>query len=43
MVYGGNKIYIANEIKGFEMMELKRMKKEILEIVKEKSDNDDRN
>ena len=27
--FGGNKIYIANEIKGFEMMELKRMKKEI--------------
>ncbi len=27
--FGGKKIYIANEIKGFEMMELKRMKKEI--------------
>ena len=27
--FGGNKIYIASEIEGFEMMELKRMKKEI--------------
>lgn len=27
--FGGNKIYIANEIKGFERTELKRMKKEI--------------
>lgn len=37
--FGENKIYIANEIKGFEMSQLKKMKKEILEIleiVKEK-------
>ena len=37
--FGGNKIYIASEIKGFEMSQLKKMKKEvleILEIVKEK-------
>ena len=27
--FGGNKIYIANEIKGFEMSQIKRMKKEI--------------
>lgn len=27
--FGGNKIYIANEIKGFEMGQIKRMKKEI--------------
>ena len=45
--FGGNKIYIANEIKGFEMSELKKMKKEVLEILeinKEKEwDNYDRN
>lgn len=44
--FGGNKIYIAAEIKGFEMSELKKMKKEVLEILeinKEKSGSYDRN
>lgn len=31
--FGGNKIYIANEIKGFETSQIKRMKKEVLEIL----------
>ena len=31
--FGGNKIYIANEIKGFEMSQIKRMKKEIKMIL----------
>ena len=31
--FGGKKIYIASEIEGFEMMELKRMKKEIKKIL----------
>lgn len=31
--FGGKKIYIASEIDGFEMPELKKMKKEVLEIM----------
>ena len=31
--FGGNKIYIANEIKGFEISQIKRMKKEIKMIL----------
>ena len=31
--FGGKKIYIATEIKGFEMIELKRMKKEVKMIL----------
>ena len=38
--FGGKKIYIATEIKGFEMIELKRMKKEVLEILKISKNNE---
>ena len=40
--FRGNKIYIANEIKGFEMSELKKMKKEILEILEINKDKEKR-